>query len=81
MATKVEIVVLGLLAEAPMHGYDLIERFRQRSMGFWTELSRASVYQVLKRLERDGAVRPRAPRGWGHPGSAGTSAPRSTRRS
>lgn len=56
MATKVEIVVLGLLAEEPMHGYDLIERFRERSMGFWTELSRASVYQVLKRLERAGAV-------------------------
>jgi len=63
MATKVEIVVLGLLAEEPMHGYDLIERFRERSMGFWTELSRASVYQVLKRLERDGAVAGKAQEG------------------
>jgi DNA-binding PadR family transcriptional regulator len=52
--TKVEIVVLGLLAEESMYGYDLLERFRERGMGFWTELSRASVYQVLKRLERDG---------------------------
>lgn len=56
MATKVEVVVLGLLAEGPMHGYDLLERFRSRSMGFWTELSRASAYQVLKRLERDGSI-------------------------
>lgn len=56
MATKVEVVVLGLLAEEPMHGYDLLERFRQRGMGLWTELSRASVYQVLRRLERDGSV-------------------------
>lgn len=63
MATKVEVVVLGLLAEDPMHGYDLIERFRERSMGFWTELSRASVYQVLKRLERDGAVAGKAQEG------------------
>jgi DNA-binding PadR family transcriptional regulator len=54
VSTKVEIVVLGLLAEEPMYGYDLLERFRERGMGFWTELSRASVYQVLKRLERDG---------------------------
>ncbi|MGH2631582.1 MAG: PadR family transcriptional regulator [Actinomycetota bacterium] len=54
MSTKVEIVVLGLLAEEPMYGYDLLERFRERGMGFWTELSKASVYQVLKRLERDG---------------------------
>ncbi len=34
MATKVEIVVLGLLAEGPMHGYDLLERFRTRRHGF-----------------------------------------------
>jgi DNA-binding PadR family transcriptional regulator len=60
MTTKVEIAVLGLLAEQPMHGYDLLERAGARSMGFWTELSRASVYQVLKRLERDGLVAGRA---------------------
>jgi DNA-binding PadR family transcriptional regulator len=63
MTTKVEIAVLGLLAEQPMHGYDLLERARARSMGFWTELSRASVYQVLKRLERDGLVAGRAQEG------------------
>jgi DNA-binding PadR family transcriptional regulator len=63
MATKAEIVVLGLLAEGPMHGYDLLERFRTRSMGFWTELSRASVYQVLKRFERDGLVTGKAQEG------------------
>ena len=56
MSTRVETVVLGLLAERPMHGYDVLERFRQRGMGFWVELGRASVYQVLKRLERDGLV-------------------------
>jgi PadR family transcriptional regulator PadR len=63
MATKVEIVVLGLLAEEPMYGYDLLERFHERGMGFWTELSRASVYQVLKRLERDGSVAGKAQEG------------------
>ena len=26
--SKVEVVVLGLLADEPMHGYDLLERFR-----------------------------------------------------
>ena len=63
MTTRVEIVVLGLLAEEPMYGYDLLERFRERSMGFWTELSRASAYQVLKRLERDGSIAGRAQEG------------------
>ena len=67
MTTRVETVVLGLLAERPMHGYDLLERFRQRGMGFWTELSRASVYQVLKRLEREGLVTGRSLEGRGGP--------------
>ena len=54
--SKVEVVVLGLLADEPMHGYDLLERFRTRSMGFWVEVGKASVYQVLKRLEREGSI-------------------------
>jgi len=53
---KVEVVVLGLLAEGPMHGYDLLERFRERSMGFWVEVGKASVYQTLHRLEAGGFV-------------------------
>ncbi|HWC70275.1 MAG TPA: PadR family transcriptional regulator [Actinomycetota bacterium] len=44
------------MAERPMHGYELLERFRVRGMGLWAELSRASTYQVLKRLERRGLV-------------------------
>ena len=54
--SKVEIVVLGLLAEEPLYGYDLLERLRERSMGFWVEVGKASVYQVLRRLEREGLI-------------------------
>ena len=56
MTSKVEVVVLGRLAEEPLYGYDLLERFRTRSMGLWVEIGKASVYQVLRRLERDGSV-------------------------
>ncbi len=56
MVPKVELVVLGLLAEEPMHGYDLLERYRSRSMGFWVEIGKASVYQALARLERRGLL-------------------------
>jgi len=49
--SKVEVVVLGLLAEEPLYGYDLLERFRTRSLGFWVEVGKASVYQALRRLE------------------------------
>ena len=61
--SKVEVVVLGLLAEEPLYGYDLLERFRARSMGFWVEVGKASVYQVLRRLERDGQITGRSQEG------------------
>jgi DNA-binding PadR family transcriptional regulator len=61
--SKVEVVVLGLLAEAPMHGYDLLERARARGMGSWAEVGKASVYQALHRLERVGAIAGRAQEG------------------
>lgn len=64
MATsKVEVVVLGLLAEDPLYGYDLLERFRARSMGFWVEIGKASVYQALRRLEREGSISGRSQEG------------------
>ena len=62
-ASKVEVVVLGLLAEEPAYGYDLLERFRERSMGFWVEIGKASVYQTLHRLEQGGLVSGRAQEG------------------
>jgi DNA-binding PadR family transcriptional regulator len=58
--SKVEVVVLGLLAEEPLYGYDLLERFRTRSMGFWIEIGKASVYQALRRLERDALINGRS---------------------
>jgi DNA-binding PadR family transcriptional regulator len=54
--SKVEAVVLGLLAEGPRYGYELLERFRERAMGSWVEIGRASVYQALRRLELAGAI-------------------------
>ena len=53
---KVDLVVLGLLAEEPLYGYQVLQRFRGGSMGFWVELGRASVYQSLQRLERKALV-------------------------
>jgi DNA-binding PadR family transcriptional regulator len=61
--SRVELVVLGLLAEGPLHGYELLERYRARSMGYWAEVGRASVYQTLKRLESAGLASGRAQEG------------------
>jgi DNA-binding PadR family transcriptional regulator len=65
---RVEVVVLGLLAEEPMHGYDLWERYRARGMDGWASVGRASVYQALHRMERQGLISGRAQRGALGPG-------------
>lgn len=49
-----EVAVLGLLTEQPMHGYGLFERVRKR--GYQVKVGRASVYQSLRRLEQRGLV-------------------------
>lgn len=54
--TKVEIVVLGLLAEEPMHGYEMLERLRGLSPGLGARIGRASVYQTLARLAAAGSI-------------------------
>ncbi|HZD80295.1 MAG TPA: PadR family transcriptional regulator [Actinomycetota bacterium] len=56
MPSKVEIVILGLLAEGPRYGYELLERYRYRAMEEWVEVGKASVYQALRRLEDSGAL-------------------------
>ena len=61
--SKVEVVILGLLAEEPLYGYGILERVRTRSMGFWAEIGRASVYQALRRMESEGSIAGRAQEG------------------
>lgn len=54
--------VLGLLADQPLHGYEIKQRFEEMLGGTW-DLNVGSVYQVLQRLERDGLVEPVGERG------------------
>lgn len=54
--TNSEATLLGLLAEGPMHPYQIEKEVEWRDMRFWTELSMSSIYKVLARLERDGRV-------------------------
>jgi DNA-binding PadR family transcriptional regulator len=48
--------VLRLLAERPMHGYELITEFEERTGGRWRP-SPGSVYPTLAQLEDEGLVR------------------------
>jgi DNA-binding PadR family transcriptional regulator len=50
-----ELAILGLLKEQPMHGYQLSRELGDALGGFW-RVSYGSLYPTLRRLERDGAV-------------------------
>jgi DNA-binding PadR family transcriptional regulator len=51
-----DLALLGLLKERPMHGYDLRKRLRE-DFGALANLSFGSIYPALARLEQDGAIR------------------------
>jgi DNA-binding PadR family transcriptional regulator len=50
-----ELAILGLLKEQPMHGYQLSRELGDSLGGFW-RVSYGSLYPTLRRLERDGEV-------------------------
>jgi len=51
----VRVAVLLLLAEEPMHGYQVINELSERSDGVWRP-SPGSVYPTLQQLEDEGLV-------------------------
>jgi len=51
----VRAAVLALLAERPMHGYEIIGELAERTNGMWKP-SPGSVYPTLQMLEEEGLV-------------------------
>jgi len=52
---SIKYACLGLLAEAPSHGYAIRTAFEERLGDFW-ELNYGQVYQVLSALEQEGLI-------------------------
>jgi DNA-binding PadR family transcriptional regulator len=52
-----ELAILGLLKQRPMHGYQLSRELGGSLGGFW-RVSYGSLYPTLRRLERRGLVAP-----------------------
>ncbi len=50
--TKNELVVLGLLSEMPMYGYQLYQEIEKREMENWAQVNLASIYNTLNRLQK-----------------------------
>ena len=60
--TDAELVVLSLICEQPLHGYQIEQLITDRNMRAWTDLSSSSIYYLLNKLEERGWIEP-APAG------------------
>jgi DNA-binding PadR family transcriptional regulator len=52
-----ELVVLGLLNQEPMYGYQLHREIQRTGMEIWAEVNLSSVYNTLNRLQQSRMVR------------------------
>src|ERR1700752_151520 len=55
--TTPDFVLLSLLAERPMHGYQANLELERREIRDWANLSRPQVYYSLEKLARAGMIR------------------------
>jgi DNA-binding PadR family transcriptional regulator len=51
------IVALGLLAEGPLHGHEIRQRFAERGIGTFTELTVGALYHGLRVLEKRALIK------------------------
>jgi len=54
--TLPDLVVLSLLRERPMHGYELNQELERREVRDWAGISRPQVYYSLKKLAHSGHI-------------------------
>ena len=54
--TTPDLVLLSLLAERPMHGYQAHLELERRCIRDWAEVSRAQIYLSLEKLAREGLI-------------------------
>jgi DNA-binding PadR family transcriptional regulator len=57
--TTPDLVLLSLLAERPMHGYQANAELERREIRDWAGISRPQVYYSLEKLARTGLIRSR----------------------
>jgi DNA-binding PadR family transcriptional regulator len=56
--TPADLVVLGLLLERPMHGYEVNQELERREVRDWAGVSRPQVYYSLRKLAGAGHIGP-----------------------
>jgi DNA-binding PadR family transcriptional regulator len=58
--TTTRLLVLGLLQQRPMHGYEITQVIAQGQLDRWANVLPGSIYHALGKLEADGLLRPEA---------------------
>ena len=51
------LMILGLLRERPMHGYELKKIMKERHMDEWTDIAFGSIYFALRQMTQEGLAR------------------------
>jgi DNA-binding PadR family transcriptional regulator len=54
--TLADLVVLSMLAERSMHGYELWAELERRQVAKWASITRAQVYYSLRKLDAAGHI-------------------------
>lgn len=54
--TTPDLVILSLLAERPMHGYEVNAELERRQARDWVAISRPQIYYSLEKLTRQGSL-------------------------
>jgi DNA-binding PadR family transcriptional regulator len=54
--THNDLLVLGLLLDRPMHGYEISRHVRDEGVNTWFEVSTAAVYYSLNKLHQQGLI-------------------------
>jgi len=50
--TLADLVVLSMLAERPMHGYEIWAELERREVARWASISKPQIYYSLKKLKQ-----------------------------
>ncbi|MBN1679651.1 MAG: PadR family transcriptional regulator [Anaerolineae bacterium] len=61
--TDAELAVLSIVAEGPIHGYDIQTVIEQRGLRAWTNIGVSSMYYVLEKLVHQGLIESTGPQG------------------
>lgn len=54
--TNAELALMTLLAEKPMHGYEIEQLIEKRGMREWTQIGFSSIYYLLEKLNKSGLL-------------------------